>query len=112
MVPESLAPMTISLNSESDTPAPSLLAFNPTRVNTCFDSQERAIPIGLTILLSKLIGGTSRRATRSAFVTPMLFGSSSTKNSVIVVRAIALQVSPLGPNTDAEIVVKIVVAVY
>ena len=68
--------------------------------------------MGLTILLSTLIGGTMSRATRSALVTPILLGSSSTKKSVMVVRAMALQVSPLGPNNEAEIVVKIVVANY
>lgn len=66
--------------------------------------------MGLTILLKTLMGGTIRRATRSAFVTPILLGRSSTKNNVMVVREMALHVSPLGPNRDADIVVNMVVA--
>ena len=51
-----------------------------------------------------------RRATFSAFVTPMLFGSNSTKKSVIAVSSKAPHFSPFDPNNDAATWVKIVVA--
>lgn len=57
-----------------------------------------------------LIGGTINLATFSAFVTPIDFGSNSTKKSVIAVNTTAPQVSPLVPNVAATTCVKIVVA--
>lgn len=50
------------------------------------------------------------RATFSALVTPMLLGSSSTKNKVIVVKATAPHVSPLEPYNEDMTYVKMVVA--
>jgi hypothetical protein len=109
MVPLSLAPITINLNSESDTPA-SPFPLNPNRYSTCFDSHDKPIPRGLTTVEIMLIGGTIKRATFSAFVTPIDFGSNSTKKRVIAVNTTAPQVSPLLPKVAATTCVKIVVA--
>jgi hypothetical protein len=102
--------MTINLNSESDTPASPPLPPNPKSNNTCFDNHDRAIPRGLTTIESLLMGGTMILATFSAFVTPMDFGKSSTKNRVIAVSTTAPHLSPLAPKTDAARWEKIVVA--
>lgn len=68
------------------------------------------MPSGLTTVLIKLMGGTISRATDSALVTPIDFGSSSTKKRVTAVRATAPQVSPRAPKTEDAKRVNIVVA--
>jgi len=49
-------------------------------------------------------------ATFSAFVTPILFGSNSTKKRVDAVSAMVPHVSPFAPKVDATTWVKMVVA--
>jgi hypothetical protein len=80
---------------------PVSLSFRPIKLNVFFASQLSDIPRGLTNADMMLIGGVITRATRSAFVTPIDLGSSSTKKSVNPVSAKAPYFSPDGPNTDA-----------
>lgn len=56
------------------------------------------------------MGGTMILATFSAFVTPILFGSNSTKKRVDAVSAMVPHVSPFAPKVDATTWVKMVVA--
>ena len=66
---------------------------------TPFEGESKGVyPNGPTIFARTLMGGTISLATRSALITPMFLGRSSTKNSVMAVKKTALHFSAYVPK--------------
>ena len=99
------APPTMRRSCSSETVAESSVR-RPAARSATLDTPERPTATGPTRRASTLIGGTSVRATTSAFDTPSALGSSSPKRMVMTVSSTVAYASPRAPKSSAAIDVK------